>query len=62
MIRILFFLAAVAFLVVAVMALVQGDEAVALRAAGIVLVCAVCAMVADRRVGGMPDTPPASRP
>ena len=62
MIRILFLLAALAFLVVAVMALVQGDEALALRAAAIVLVCSVCAVIADRRVGGMPDTPPPSRP
>ena len=44
MIRILFLLAALAFLVVAVMALVQGDEALALRAAAIVLVCSVCAV------------------
>jgi hypothetical protein len=62
MIRILFLLAALAFLVVAVMSLVQGDGTDALRAAGIVLVCSVFSIVADRWGEGMSDTPPPSRP
>lgn len=60
--RILFVLAALAFLVVAAASVLQGNGSVALGAAGIMVVCFVFAVVADRKGEGLPDAPPPSSP
>lgn len=60
--RFLYTLAALVFLVVAVISAFQGRGDIALGASIVMLVMFVLAVLADRSGEGMPNTPPPSSP
>jgi FtsH-binding integral membrane protein len=60
--RFLYTLAALVFLVVAVLSLFQGRPEISLAASVVMLVMFVLAVLADRSGEGMPSTPPTSSP
>ena len=60
--RFLYTIAALVFLVAAVLSLFQGRGEIALAASLVMLVMFVLAVLADRSGEGMPVTPPTSSP